>query len=144
MVTFDTNLVVYAANSHAPEHRLARDFLEKMAGQSDVVVCELILVEIYLKIRNAKILANPFPASEAKAFCQRFRSHPHWRLIDSAPVMKAVWEKAGTPDFAIRRIIDARIAFTLRHYGVTEFATTNVKDFQDFGFSRVWNPLVET
>lgn len=24
------------------------------------------------------------------------------------------------------------------------FATTNVKDFEGFGFSRVWNPLEET
>lgn len=25
--------------------------------------------------------------------------------------------------------------------GVTEFATVNEKDFRDFGFRRVWNPL---
>ena len=24
---------------------------------------------------------------------------------------------------------------------VTEFATANIKDFEDFGFKRVWNPL---
>ena len=27
------------------------------------------------------------------------------------------------------------------NHGVTEFATANVKDFQGFGFTRVWNPL---
>lgn len=26
----------------------------------------------------------------------------------------------------------------------TKFATTNVKDFEGFGFSRLWNPLRET
>lgn len=25
--------------------------------------------------------------------------------------------------------------------GVTEFATVNVKDYQNLGFRRVWNPL---
>ncbi|MFM8358316.1 MAG: hypothetical protein ACKOET_07130 [Verrucomicrobiota bacterium] len=30
----------------------------------------------------------------------------------------------------------------LRHDGVTEFATANVKDFEGFGFERVWNPLL--
>ena len=52
-----------------------------------------------------------------------------------------MWEHANEADFAFRRIIDARLALTLRHHGVTEFATTNVKDFEGFGFRRVWNPL---
>jgi len=40
--------------------------------------------------------------------------------------------------FAFRRIIDLRLALTLRHHGVTEFATANEKDFQSVGFNRVW------
>ncbi|NJK91406.1 MAG: type II toxin-antitoxin system VapC family toxin [Blastochloris sp.] len=40
-----------------------------------------------------------------------------------------------------RHIIDARLAFTLRHHGVTHFATANTKHFESFGFERVWNPL---
>jgi len=28
--------------------------------------------------------------------------------------------------------------------GVTAFATANVKDYQDFGFRKVWNPLVSS
>jgi hypothetical protein len=27
--------------------------------------------------------------------------------------------------------------------GVTQFATSNVKDFQQLGFEKVWNPLTE-
>lgn len=34
-----------------------------------------------------------------------------------------------------------RMAFTLRHYGVTHFATQNLKDFQGFGFREVFDPL---
>jgi predicted nucleic acid-binding protein len=44
--------------------------------------------------------------------------------------------------FAFRRIIDARLALTLRHHGVAEFATANEEDFAGFGFHRVWNPLL--
>lgn len=36
-----------------------------------------------------------------------------------------------------RQIIDARIAFTLIHFGVTRFATLNVKHFVSFGFAEV-------
>jgi predicted nucleic acid-binding protein len=31
---------------------------------------------------------------------------------------------------------------TLRHHGVDEFATRNINDFKDFGFSRVWDPIM--
>jgi hypothetical protein len=48
---------------------------------------------------------------------------------------------AAAPQFARRRIYDTRLALTLRHHGVSDFATANVKDFEGFGFSRVWNPL---
>jgi hypothetical protein len=62
-------------------------------------------------------------------------------LIDSGPVMDEVWRLSATRGFGFRRIIDVRLAFTLIHHGVRELATTNVKDFQELGFDRVWNPL---
>ncbi|MBV5276226.1 MAG: hypothetical protein JZU52_22185, partial [Lamprocystis purpurea] len=61
--------------------------------------------------------------------------------VENAPVMDQVWALAGKPQFARRRIFDARIALTLLHHGVTELATANVKDFDGFGFQAVWNPV---
>jgi len=56
--------------------------------------------------------------------------------------MDGVWDQAGRSAFAFRRIIDIRLASTLMHHGVTEFATANTKDFSRLGFARVWNPLL--
>jgi hypothetical protein len=42
---------------------------------------------------------------------------------------------------ARRRAYDWRAALSMLRQGVTEFATVNVKDFEGFGFARVWNPL---
>ena len=53
----------------------------------------------------------------------------------------ALWKAAAAPDFARRRIYDRRIALRLQAFGVTDFATANVKHFEETGFSRVWNPL---
>jgi predicted nucleic acid-binding protein len=64
-------------------------------------------------------------------------------LLEHAPVMERVWQISAQPHFARRRIFDARIALTLIHHGVTSLATANVKDFEDLGFERVWNPLAE-
>ena len=141
MLSFDTNLVVYAANSDAPEQPIAAQFLNSLATRQNVVVCELMLVEVYLKLRNPRILPHPMGAAAASAFCMAMRSNPNWQIAESAPVIAGVWALAAGKHFAFRRIIDARLALTLLHHGVTEFATSNVKDFDGFGFARVWNPL---
>ncbi len=141
MISFDTNLVVYAANADAPEQPAAAAFLKSLSERRDVVICELMLVEVYLKLRNGRVLRNPLDAPAAAAHCQAFRKNASWTLVETAPVMEEVWKMAGQKTFAFRRIIDARLALTLRYHGVTEFATTNEKDFLEFGFTRVWNPL---
>lgn len=144
MLSFDTNLVIYAANADASEQPAAVGFLQSLVKRQDVVVCELMLVEVYLKLRNARILRHPLDASAASAHCQAFRANANWQLVESAPVMAEVWKLAAQRNFALRRIIDARLALTLRHHGVTEFATSNVKYFDGFDFARVWNPLEKT
>lgn len=142
MLSFDTNIAVYAANSGSPFHDRARDFLQSLATRKDIAVCELVLVELYLKLRNEKIFSRPLTATQAAAVCQAYRKNQAWTLIESAPVMGNVWELAAQNNCAFRRIIDLRLAHTLLHHGVTEFATANEKDFVGQGFLRVWNPLL--
>jgi toxin-antitoxin system PIN domain toxin len=141
MISFDTNVVVHSANVDSDHFPAARDFLQQMAGRNDVVICELMLVEVFLKLCNGKIFKNPMTPSAAGAYCERLRQNRNWRLVESAPVMPEVWKWTRRKDFAIRRIIDVRLGLTLRHFDVEEFATTNSKDFRALGFRRVWNPL---
>ena len=100
------------------------------------------MVELYGLLRNEVILTRPLTATAAVETVQRLRHHPQWELLDyPGGLMETVWPRATAPQFARRRIYDTRLALTLRHHGVTEFATANLKDFQGFGFTRVWNPL---
>ncbi|MEN8164132.1 MAG: TA system VapC family ribonuclease toxin [Acidobacteriota bacterium] len=142
MISVDTNILLYAQNADCSEHPSAINFLTDIAGRDDVIICELVLVELYLLLRNPAVLSAPLSASQAVAVCQAFRTNPRWRLIENAPVMLRVWQDAEAQDFARRRIIDLRLALTLQHHGVDEFATANLKDFQGVGFERVWNPVV--
>ena len=41
---------------------------------------------------------------------------------------------AASKAFARRRIHDVRLAETLKYWGVDEFYTRNVRDFEDLGF----------
>ena len=141
-ISFDTNIAVYACNESSPDHKSAVAFLNSLALRHDVAVSEFMLVELYLKLRNAKIFQNPMTASEAVMVCQGYRSNANWELLNESPEMDALWKQASRQSFAIRRIIDLRLGLSLVKFGVTDFATTNTKDFQNMGFAKVWNPLV--
>ena len=140
MTSFDTNIAVYAANAASPWHEAARSFIQSLAGRKDVAVCELVLVELNLKLRNEKIFPRPLTAPQATAVCQAYRKNRRWTLIETAPVMEDVWPQAAKTGFPFRRIIDLRLAQTLLHHGVTEFATSNEKDFAGTGICQSMEP----
>jgi toxin-antitoxin system PIN domain toxin len=142
MIGIDTNILAYARIESSPSHKAAVGFLEGLGESREVVISELVLVELYLLLRNEKVLSPPLSATEAVHECHILRAHPRWQLIDSAEVMRDVWPLAAQEGFARRRIFDARLAKTLQSHGVIEFATANTKDFEGLGFGRVWNPLI--
>lgn len=143
MLTADTNLFIHAADPDSPLHEPAQNFFSNMAqGQEEFVLCELILVELYMQLRNPAIFVKPYTAKESATYCLALKQNPLWRCIDYDPLISAkLWNWAIATRAGFRQIIDARIAFTLLHNGVTRFATANVKHFSGFGFVEVWNPL---
>jgi toxin-antitoxin system PIN domain toxin len=141
----DTNILFAALEAMRPGHRKARAFLESHRDNREFALCELVLVELYLLARNPVICRKALGAPEAVAMIRQLSANPAWRLVDypgpEHALSERLWRLAASPDFARRRISDARLALTLRHHGVTEFATSNVRDFEGFGFQRVWDPL---
>lgn len=145
MTSLDANLLLYCYSQASPFHQRAREFLEGLALRDDVAISEFVLVEFYTLLRNPAVLVNPLDPAEAVKVVEAYRRHPHWMLLgfdpDSVGLHNELWSIAGEQGFRRRRIYDARIALSLRRQGVSEFATANVKDFERFGFVRVWNPL---
>ena len=145
MLSIDSNLLLHAFNEDSPSHKPAYAWLTSLHRNENVAISEFFLAELYGLLRNRAVLKHPLTAEEAADVIQAYRRHPRWRLIgfpvESRPLHDALWQKARAKDFAFRRLYDARSALTLIAQGVKEFATANVKDFEDFGFRRVWNPL---
>ncbi len=146
MVSFDTNLLFCSLNRDCAEYLDARAFfaaLPETAGS--VAICELVLVELYVLLRNPAVLRHPLESAEAMSIIQTFRQHPTWVLLDypgkRSGVMEEVWRLAAQPNVGRRIVFDARLAFALRNQGVDQFATRNTTHFAGFGFTRVWNPL---
>lgn len=145
MISIDTNILLYGFCEAAPHHGAARRFLSEMGTRDDVGISEFVLSEFYLHLRNPAVLEHPLGAREAVAVIEGYRQHPRWRTFGFPPrssnLHTALWKAAATPGFARRKIYDLRIALCLQAFGVSEFATANVKDFEEVGFERVWNPL---
>ncbi len=142
MMSLDTNILFAWLNKDHAWHSRADIWISSQHSNTKMVLCELALIELYGLLRNPVLLNAPLDASTAVETIRPLRIHPSWNLVDyPGKLMESVWNAAAVQGFARRRIYDARLAITLRHHGVKEFATTNAKDFQDFGFTRVWNPL---
>lgn len=145
MLSIDTNLLLHAFNEDSSHHEAAYAWLLSIQRQEEVAISEFILAEFYGLLRNPAVLKHPLTAEAAVEVIQIYRHHPRWRLLgfpsESRPFHDALWKKATVKTFAFRRLYDTRSALTLIAQGVTEFATTNVKDFEGLGFRRVWSPL---
>ena len=146
MLSIDANLLLYCYSTTCPEHTRARRFIESVSDLDKVALSEFVLTELYLLLRNPAVLERPLTAPQAVAVIRGFRHHPRWKVLGFPPASRELhtqlWNLAATPGFARRRIYDTRTALSLRAFGVTEFATANVKVFRGFGFGKVWNPLL--
>jgi toxin-antitoxin system PIN domain toxin len=145
MISVDTSILLPAVVASAQEHARAAAFLESLQERDDVALSELVLLELYLLLRNPVVMGSALAAGRAAATCEAFRQHPRWQLLGlpdgSRAFHDALWPRLRKESFARRRAIDCRMGLALRLQGVTSFATVNRKDFQDLGFARVWNPL---
>ena len=146
MISLDTNILLPLVDLDHPRHASALGFAESLQNREDVAISEFVLLELYNLLRNGAVMTKPLEPSGAVEVCQAFRQHPCWQVIgfppDSRPFHDAFWPRLQTRDFARRRAFDWRLALSLLQQGVTEFATVNEKDFEGFGFARVWNPLL--
>ncbi len=147
MISIDTNLLFHAFAQDRPEHLKAFSWISDQANNSTILISEFILIEFYTLLRNPSVLKNPLSAKEAGEVIKTYRHHPTWRLVgfpsQSQEIHDELHHLMTKQGVAFRRIYDTRTALSLRRFGVTDFATCNVKDFQGFGFKKVWNPLVE-
>ena len=93
MLSADTNLLIHAADPDSPNHAAARRFFDTLSDARDeFVLCELILIELYMQLRNPAIFVTPYTAQESAAYCQALKRNPNWRCVDYDPlVSQKIW-----------------------------------------------------
>lgn len=143
MNSLDTNILIYAANSAAPEHAKARAVVDLMlANPSEWIIADQVLWEFYKALRHPKILQKPRTAAQAAAHIRFIRENSGVACCayetGSFPDVLAVIEK---PRFPYQRTHDAVLGATLLRHGVKVFYTRNEKDFADSGLPNIVNPI---
>ena len=143
MKSLDTNILIYASNTAAPEHAKALLLVNEMlARPTEWIVADQVLWEFYKALRHPKILAKPRTAAQAAAQIRFLR--------EQSGVAFCAYEISHFPDvltrlemprFPYQRTHDTVMAVTLHYHGVKIFYTRNGKDFAGAGFDEVINPI---
>jgi len=84
-------------------------------------------MELYVLLRNPAVVEHPLSASRAVAMCQAYRENRYWRIIDYPASMSRSGSMPPDPTRPADDIRCRRLAYTLRHHGVNEFATRDLR-----------------
>lgn len=139
----DTNILIYAFNTGSPFHGKASAVMKEIcSAPGEWMIADQVLWEYYRVLRNAKLLPHPCSAEEAANQIRFIREELGVACCAyDTKLYSEVIAILGKPKFAAQRTHDVVLAVTLRHHGVTEFYTSNTKNFSDLGFKRVINPI---
>ena len=139
----DTNILLYAANADAEEHKVASDFLRRAGRSADQwYLTEGILYEFFRVSTHPKVFEKPLSWKEAIQFLTPFivstnfriltAEDGHWTLLEE--VLGGLIHPAGNLFFDIRTVV------LMYEHGIREIYTTDT-DFLQFSGIKVINPL---
>ena len=143
MKSLDTNILVYAVNQGCAEHDRALPVYESMLeNPAEWIVCDQVLFEFYRALRNPRILEHPLDHAAALRQIRFLREDSgvlhcgydtrFWEMIVTG--MESTERKSS-------HIFDRTLAVTLLGNGVTTFHTRNTRDFMEFPFREIINPI---
>lgn len=141
MIIIDTNLLIYAYNSDAPQHEPAAAWLTTLFnGEEEVGLAEVVLIGFIRIVTQARIVPKPMEPAGAIALVQSWLERPNARLLQGTPESLAHCLHAiATIGVAGNLCTDAQIAGLALTYRAT-VATVDA-DFQRFVGLKLIYPL---
>ena len=143
MNSLDTNILVYAVNRGCQEFESAHAIYQKMLDEpAQWIISDQVLYEFYRALRHPKILEKPLSHTQALAQITFLREESGVRHCGYDT---SFWDKIK--DFGSHKrpkaihIFDRILAITLINNGVENLYTRNTKDFKEFNFKNLINPI---
>lgn len=142
--TVDTNVLVYASDTGAPEHAQAQALLEHLAAGPDLVVLLWPTLLSYLRIvTHPSICAAPLPFDVARSNVDALLALPHVRSAGETPEFWRAFTQV-TADVSVRGnlVPDAHLVALMRTHGVHHIWSRD-RDLRRFDAITVTDPFAD-
>ena len=145
MFVVDTNVLLYAADTAAPEHQRCRDLLDGWRRRSGVWYLTWgICYEFLRVVTHPRVFRRPWPIGEARRFLDAVQQSPALGMLlptdRHAQVLADVVQEL--PHLAGNVLHDAETAVLMREHGVRRICTRDT-DFHRFPFLEPIDPLTD-
>ncbi len=147
MFAIDTNLLVYAHNADSKFNQSACLFLEKMIngrnldGQCQVCIPSQVFME-FINVITWDKLPAPLTLAQAIMVVEDYL-HSGVRVISPQATQMQTFLELLRGVKSRKKIFDVALAAMLKDNDIEGIYTVNVKDFKEFEFLKVVNPLGE-
>jgi len=142
----DTNVLLYAADSDAPESEKCRLLLQRWREQSSPWYLTWGIVYEFLRVAtHPRVFRNPFSLHDAWSFLEAVLAAPSVGLLVQTRLHHEVATKVFSelPDLRGNLVFDARTAILMREHGIRAIYTRD-SDFNRFAFLDVIDPITES
>lgn len=143
MFVVDTNVLLYAADTHAVEHKTCHALLEAWRHQaSNWFLTWNILYEFLRVSTHPRVFYRPWNIQEAWNFIESLLASPSLDILVAtdrhAAVAKTVLSEL--PHLSGNKLFDAHTAILMKEHGIGKIYTRDT-DFYRFSFLQVSDPL---
>lgn len=141
MTLVDSNILIYAYNEVAAEHKTCRRWLTETLGGTASVCFSWITIMAFVRVStNKKLFTKPYTTNEAFDVVQNWLSAPHSQLVspgnEHLAIVKRLAHESGVYGATLT---DAHLAALAIEHGIP-LATTD-SDFDKFRELKTINPL---
>ena len=145
MFVVDTNILLYAADQHAPEHETARRLVEAWRRQSGAWYVTWGIVYEFLRVAtHPRVFRQPWSCAGAWEFIEALLSAPSLRVLSESERHAAVVREtlSVVPEVSGNLVFDMHTAVLMKEHGVREIYTRDM-DFHRFPFLSVVDPIAK-
>ena len=143
MTLVDTNLLIYATFTDAPEHRRARTWLQQQLAENEeaLVLCWPVLYAFIRLVTNGRVFGrDAVSVKEGWAVAEAHLGQPGVRLVSAGAGHQAIaTELAQTPGLRSDDVPDIEIAALAIEHGLV--LASHDRGFRRFAGLRVTDPL---
>lgn len=141
MILVDANILVYAYNIDAAQHRPARLWLERTLASYQPVYLAWTVVHAFLRLTTSrKILAYPYTAEQALGIVDEWLELPQVTMLEAGRNYWTTFRKlVAASNVRGNLVSDAHLAALAIEHDATLY--TADRDFARFAGLRVVNPL---